>query len=197
MKFSIPLSQPALVNYPVKVGLQILTSTSNTDIYNFDYSQLSIANVASKPFIENIDQVSQLYDGFSNNAASLISKRQANGMVTYSNGQSVPSYGKRGVFVFVISAETEHPVATCQTWLDAKSALTTTSYTKCPGTFAQMPQSLLANPRTIKTTENNIDYYFIPEKASQTMGKVCGYMSDGTFLDPTNHVAYNGKTLYR
>lgn len=195
MKLSVPLSNvPNLDHYPVKIGLRCITGSSSTDVYRYDYSQLSIANIASRDFIEKIDQVNQAYSGFQPVIETLKTKRQTAGQVTYAIGSGLQSYAKTGVHILALSTETSHPVQTCQTWLDSHSNFSTQLHTRCPGASSQIPEFISLTAPTI--TIDGITYYFI-EEGSNTTGMICGYMSDGTFLSPSSHVQYNGRNLFR
>lgn len=198
MLFDIPLASPSATEYPAKLAIQCKPDATTVDIYEYDYSQLSISDIENKDFIERIDGVYQSYEGFQPAIDDQITKRKTSGQITYSQDSNVPSYAVgKGIFFYGLNTEiSEHPVILCETWRNAHQAITTTDHTTCPGTFAQMPESFTAREE-YHTSSDGYDYYFIPSQTSTVMGKVCGYnLTDETFVDPSNHLAVGGKNLY-
>ena len=200
MKFSVPMSSvPGSGDYYVsRVGV----FCGSPDTYTYDYSQLPFSQISEKDKIEMISNVYQSYTGFSDDSSTLLQKRKSPGSITYSNNaddNSIPTYAKRGVFVFVLNVATTHPVKECKTWLSSAVHISNVSFAQvCPAAKSQM----IVSAKMTITTEGDYEFYFIPMSSGGTEGINCGYLNsgsadDGSLIAADLYKSVTGANLYR
>ncbi|XP_052261338.1 mucin-like protein [Dreissena polymorpha] len=196
MQWTVPMSGvPGSNNeYVARVAMYC----GPTDKYTYDYSQLSYGQISNKSKIERIQNVYQIYSGFGTDAAALFQMRKASGSISYGDADgSVPAYGRRGIFVFVLNTVTFHPALSCKSWLSSAAAINDSKLAqRCPATKAQM----VAPSRFTRTVVGDYEFFFMPGTKSHE-GMNCGYLlpgkaNAGTLIDKSLYKLVNGSNLY-
>ena len=199
MQWTVPMSGVPGSNNEYVARVAIVCGSS--DKYTYDYSQLPHSQIINKGKIERIQNVYQIYTGFSTDAVTLFQKRKTSGSITYGDAggsSSVPAYGRRGVFVFVLKTVTSHPVLRCKSWLASATAISNVKLAhRCPATKAQMVSPSIFT----RTVVGDYEFFFIPGTNSNE-GMNCGYISPakankGTLIDKSLYKPVNGNNLYR
>ena len=195
MDFDIPLASHGQTNYPVRVGF----SCKNGDAYTYPYSQLSYSNIADKGKIEEIDGVFHTIANLDTNPSALEQNWKNNLYVYSDSATGVPSYGRRGIHVYVVKRVSEHPVLSCTAWITnaegttSKQISNADSPKKCPTNYGQ-----LTLPYTELDTIGDYTFYFIAVSAGSAEGRMCGYnATDGYLIPPGSHDQVNGANIYR
>lgn len=201
MKWKVPMSSvPGSTDYYVsRVGM--FCDSSNK--YSYDFSQLPYAQLSQKSMIERISMVYQTYTGYSNDDSNtMLQKRKTPGSITFSNNaddSGIPVYTKRGTFVFVLNAVTQHPVIDCKNWLGSATPILNASFAEvCPAAKSQM----IVSAAMTRTVEGDYEFYFIPLSSAGAEGINCGYLKtgsadDGSLIAPELHRSVSGANLYR